>query len=662
MKLIRARVTNYKSIDDSGWVPIDDVTCLVGKNESGKTCFLQALRKLNPAYGIGSNFDLMDYPRKGYVRYKKVHKESPAVAVTAEFELSERELHEVEADLGQGVLASPIVAVSKDYANVRRWEVNLDERAVVRHVLAGAGLPVEVHEHAEKAETCQELIERLQALEVKPSSVQRLLSHLSERFQTSLRQQVECYLDKFMPRFVYFDDYSTMRGRISIQDLRRRWENKQELSDSDRTFLSLLSLVGADLEDLENELNYEHIKAELESASIGISDEIFKFWNQNKQLRVEFDLSNANPKDPPPLNEGTILHVRIWNNRHRVSVPFDERSKGFVWFFSFLVYFSQLEGDESTDLVLLLDEPGLSLHAMAQNDFLRFIDDRLAPKHQVIYTTHSPFMINLAHLDRVRTVQDVEDRGTVISDDVLRNDQDTIYPLQVALGYKLAQTLFLAPHCILVNSASDLVYLKVLGDAAVARGRMGLDPRWVVIPVGGADNLPTYISLLGENYVNVAVLMDVTPKARKRIDALNQTILGRRRNPIKLIEVTRVRDADVEDLFEPGFYLKLVNEAYAAELHRELTLKAITDSNPRIARRVEAHFQKEGIAGGRFDPYRPAVYLLQNQAALLPEIDDATIDRAASMFERINALLPTNGHVSSINGNGSALKTLAATS
>ncbi len=47
VKIIRARVNNYKSIDDSSWVDMEDVTALVGKNESGKTAFLQALRKIN---------------------------------------------------------------------------------------------------------------------------------------------------------------------------------------------------------------------------------------------------------------------------------------------------------------------------------------------------------------------------------------------------------------------------------------------------------------------------------------------------------------------------------------------------------------------------------------------------------------------------------------
>ena len=74
MKIIRARVNNYKSIDDSSWVDMEDVTALVGKNESGKTAFLQAIRKINSIAGAEDQFSIMDYPRKGYIRYKNSNK------------------------------------------------------------------------------------------------------------------------------------------------------------------------------------------------------------------------------------------------------------------------------------------------------------------------------------------------------------------------------------------------------------------------------------------------------------------------------------------------------------------------------------------------------------------------------------------------------------
>lgn len=655
MKLTRARVTDYRSIDDSGWVDVDDVTCLVGKNESGKTAFLGALKKLNPVDGFGGDFDLKDYPRKGYVKYRRKHKTDPSIVVRAEFRLEDDEIQQIESEFGTGVIQSVFVTVCKDYSNSRTWAFEADEESLVRHLSNSSGLPAEIQERTEVARSVEELRSILERLEVKPPVVGNLLIDLASRFDKSLKDQIaEKYLEHFLPAFVYFDDYSTMKGRISIPDIRRRNERGDQLDDADHTFMSLISLVGADLDDLESEMNYEHLKAELESASISITDDVFEYWHQNRQLRVEFDLSNANPNDPPPLNEGTILHVRIWNNRHRVSVPFDERSKGFVWFFSFLAYFSGLElEDEERSMLLLFDEPGLNLHAMAQKDFLRFIDERLAPKYQVVYSTHSPFMIDLDRLDSVRTVQDMDDRGTVVSDDILVHDAETVFPLQVAMGYRLAQSLFLAPHCLLVNSPSDQIYLQILGEAVAARGRSPLDPRWVTIPVGGADNLPTYLSLLGDNYLNVAIMMDVTPKSKARIEETNSSI--GRHSPIKMVEVTKIRDADIEDLFAPQFYLQLVNEVYGHVLPHDLTMKTISDSNPRIAQRIQKFFDREGVDDGYFDTYRPAAYLLQKHLELRSEIDDSTIERAASMFERINALLPTNGST-----NGAAQQAIGA--
>ena len=74
MKLRRARVTHYKSIDDSGWVDLDLITCMLGKNESGKTAFLSALRRLSPVMGDTTVFELTDYPRKDFVSIEEYMK------------------------------------------------------------------------------------------------------------------------------------------------------------------------------------------------------------------------------------------------------------------------------------------------------------------------------------------------------------------------------------------------------------------------------------------------------------------------------------------------------------------------------------------------------------------------------------------------------------
>ena len=463
------------------------------------------------------------------------------------------------------------------------------------------------------------------------------MQYIQSQFSEGLANHIaDNYLKNFVPRFVYFSDYSVMHGRISIEHLKQHRDGK--LDDADRAFLSLLSLAGTKLEDFEDQSHYEHLRAELEAASISITDEVFKFWSQNKQLEVEFDVSSANPSDLPPLNSGTILHIRIKNNRHRVTVPFYEQSRGFVWFFSFLAYFSQIERQDS-DLILLLDEPGLSLHAKAQSDFLKLIDERLAPKHQAIYTTHSPFMINPTKFKNVRTVQDVDEKGTIISEDILQSDKDTVFPLQAALGYELAQTLFIGPNCLLVEGPSDLIYLQILNDAVKTEGFNGLDPSWVIVLVGGADKLSTFVSLLGSNKLNLAVLIDISSKDKQRIQNLQDNSMLKHNNLIQMSEITDTRNADIEDIFEPTFYLKLVNGAYANELTKEISMQSLSNQNPRIVKRIEDYFKNNNSTRGHFNHYSPAVYFLKEQVDLLEELDDPTIERTNSLFEKINTCL-----------------------
>src|SRR4051794_3958264 len=124
MRLVRARVTKYKSIDDSGWVDLDQVTCLVGKNESGKTAFLHALNRLNPVEGQSAEFDYeLDYPRKDLNAYKRRHKNDPETVISAAFELSDDDIAAIERDFGKGCLAERTFTVRKNYISTKVFTI-----------------------------------------------------------------------------------------------------------------------------------------------------------------------------------------------------------------------------------------------------------------------------------------------------------------------------------------------------------------------------------------------------------------------------------------------------------------------------------------------------------------------------------------------------------
>ena len=166
-------------------------------------------------------------------------------------------------------------------------------------------------------------------------------------------------------------------------------------------------MTGTSLSDIEGASELEKLIMELEAVGAHLTDKIKEYWTQNQHLRVVFRFDAAKADDAPPLNSGFILSTRIENTRHMATINFDERSMGFIWFFSFLVWFSQVKELYGKKLILLLDEPGLSLHGKAQQDLVRYINKELRPSHQVVYTTHSPFMIDVENVFSLRSVEDV---------------------------------------------------------------------------------------------------------------------------------------------------------------------------------------------------------------------------------------------------------------
>jgi hypothetical protein len=640
MKLIRAKVENYRSIEDSGWVDIESgITALVGKNESGKTAFLQALFKLNPVEDVTYD-EVLDFPSRFTRRRKET--DDPIPVCTAEFELNVGEVGIIEDDLGPGALTGRRFKIWKGYRSRRvSWiDLPVDESAVIRHLTdGGLDLGPDANEAISAATTLAELITALTALPEPTAKAADLLDRVNGwPGPRVLNYLVDEHLTAMLPKFVYFDDYSTMPGTVSIPDLIERRDQNQ-IKRPMRALLALLSLIRATPEDFNDESNHERLIRELENAANSISDEVFQYWSQNKDLSVDLKVLSPEPDAEPPLNRGPIFHVRVHNQRHRVTVPFDERSRGFVWFFSFLAYFSELEAAKTSDLILLLDEPALALHAMAQRDLLRYMEERLAPTHQVIYTTHSPFMIDPEHLERARTVIDIDGEGTKVSSEVFLVDEETVFPLQAALGYTLAQTLFLGPKNLLLEGPSDLIYIDVMDDDLRDHGLTTLDEDWVRVPVGGAGKLSTFVALIGSNQLKLAVLVDASTKDADSVQRLQQAGRLKKGSLILISEITGTPDADIEDLFDPAVYLELVNRAYQTELSgTPITVADLPTNTTRITRQVSAVFAQRRIANGRLDHFRPARILLRNQADLVPMVDDATRTRFEALAQRINGV------------------------
>ena len=304
------------------------------------------------------------------------------------------------------------------------------------------------------------------------------------------------------------------------------------------------------------------------------------------------------------------------------------RSKGFLWFFSFLVWFSKIQGDKNSKYILLLDEPGLSLHASAQNDLLRFIEEKLAPNYQVIYTTHSPFMIDSLKLNEVRTVYDTQNPkvGSVVSDAVDEKDSDTLFPLQAALGYTIAQNLYVSPKNLLVEGISDLVYLNHFSTLLKEKGKKGLNEEITIVPVGGADKIATFISLMRGNELSTVCLLDTftDQSAEARLKRMVEQKIIADKKILFYHTVIGQAYADIEDLFSKDEYLALYNGAFG----KSVQLSDLSLDQPIMT-------QLKRLNGNKaFNHYAPANYMAKNIGALA--FSEETLQRFENLFQLIN--------------------------
>jgi energy-coupling factor transporter ATP-binding protein EcfA2 len=555
-----ALVRKFRSIENSGSVRFEpDVTCLVGKNESGKTAFLEALQQANPLPpGRGFN-ELRDYPRR--LRGRDRAQIPDTVPVTATFELGDDDLEAVAQRFGPEVLTSKEVTVERAYSGRRRLLLGDDE----------------------------------------------VTGDLADLLASRL------------PRLLYFDGYSVLPGRVSIPRLQATPED--ELQPAERTALALLRLAGVAADEFA-ESEYEVRKAALESAATTVGEEVLRYWSQNPELTVELDLdfreAGQNGSGGPPF-----LEVRIRNDRHRVTTNFGDRSGGFVWFFSFVAAFSALR--EPDGLILLLDEPGLGLHAAGQADLLRYLDEQLAAGHQVVYTTHSPFMVDATRPHRVRTVEDDRQEGTRVREGGAATSRDTVVPLHGALAVALLDGIGVGPRTLLVGGVADLIYLEVMSGYLREWGRRGLDPAWRPLPTGGLAGLPLLAALLGAP-LEAAVLLE-TGAGHPSVRALIEDGVVLPERLLALTELTGQSSAGLEDLFDDAFYLHLLAATGVAGLDPDELA-----GEGSVVRRVER------ATGGVLDRYVPARYLLCNQQRLLPAIGREPLQRFATLFATLDQL------------------------
>lgn len=657
MRLKKVTVQRFRNIVDPQTIRIeDDVTVLVGKNESGKTTILEALHRLNPANRRDLKFDLVtEYPRW---RLSPDRRKDAAlnkfVPIRAVFELDEGDSDALAEHLPAPPPAGSLCHVARDYDNSYFVSLNAGLEAIGRKAADQADLPAEDLEPLLGAESLKDAVEkaRASAKELKDDPDTTLRSKALTSFATvankfgylvGVEQLDEDQLKAVaarIPRFFYFSNYENLPGESDLTDLAAKVDGEAALSSEEETVVALLAHAGEEPKDFLDD-NYDSRKAELQAASLDLSKHAFEYWTQNNDLRVVFDTDNVQVETDP--NGAPIMHrilkIELRDGRHGdVETNFASRSTGFRWFFSFFAAFSAYQ-ESSEPIIVLLDEPGTSLHGEAQRDFVKFVGSELAQTKQTVYTTHSQFMVDPGQYEKLRAVHDRATRenpdlGVAVTEISLSADRDTILPVESALGYSVSQHLFLGGgHHLLVEGGSDFIYLQRFTEHFLSSQKVGLDPRLAMLPVGGITNMPAFVALLGRR-LKVSALVDGS-KSGNRFGRIKAAAEANGVPVSSLIAVDDVGDSDmpkgsdVEDLFAVEDYLKLYNWAFDSTVS-ESDLPATTQ--PIVVRLKSLH-------GDGFDHALPAHALTEHRGEFFASVSSKTTARFEALLALLNASL-----------------------
>lgn len=551
MKLIQARVQNYRSIIDSGLFEIEELkTILVGPNEAGKTVLLKALQQLNKPEEVEGFKAIRDYPRSLYndITTGQVKAEDIEV-VRGYFKLDQLDKEIVDDEFKECIYVlyrkldnSGIHYLKNAPEKIKYANISKDLLRLFSHI----DKQFEVEEPETTKEKPSIELKKItdtfsNSRELTKENTKGLLACL-EKFYPLIDEENEKeeeryniiidkikYNNKFdevlktlhnrLPVFVLFNNYFKVKPSIHLEHLAQRVE--QNLLEDDKFYdygnLCLLKLLGFSARELatigstpspaKNDLDgltkyrdtLDNRTYQLNSASVRLTKEIKEIWNPNpnrpeaEKIRISAD--------------GQYLKVVV-EDEIGVEVELDQRSEGFQWIVSFFVVFFSEAMDKHKNAILLLDEPGLSLHGLKQRDFRSTIS-KLAEKNQTIYTTHSPFLVGPDELDIVRVVE-LKNRkeGTKIHTTISSSDPAGLLPLQEAFGYDLAQSLFSQQRNLILEGLTDYWYLDSVAQMLKADKVETLNEKVALVFANSAGKVVYYATILFAHNLKVAALLD----------------------------------------------------------------------------------------------------------------------------------------------------------
>ena len=559
MRLIKARVKGFKSIKDTGYFDIEKTkTIFVGPNEAGKTAIFQALQRLNPPSGVIPFNPLRDYPRSDYAKDIVKGGIDPAAFTVVECHFS---LEPSDIALLPPGYESAVYVVGRRLDNSSWHRIEGGQKqltfADIENDLDRFSAHIDKNFKNENPASTENDVPSNELLDILgPMGENDIIDHgLSERLLSWMKNNLS-YVEEGgaeeerykklkamlsgvastektlnicrsrLPKFVLYSSYLKVRPSIHLGKMAERLEKDLvegvEYDYGNKCFLKFLGFTAKDL-SLTGEISKAEIETDeemreymdrlddrkyrLNAASIRLTEEIRKIWSPDPDrpeastLEIQVD--------------GQYLKVVV-KDELGVEVELDQRSEGFQWTFSFLVVFFAEADSKHDNSILLLDEPGTSLHALKQAEFRNTVS-KLSEKNQTLFSTHSPFMIGPNELDKVRVVEMTgREAGTVVCRPEEAKDYAALLPVQEALGFDIAQSMFSHGKNLILENLPDYWYIETINEMMQSAGLPALDDDVIMTPVSSISKVIYFATIMHAKGLRVTAFSDSLTGNNKR--------------------------------------------------------------------------------------------------------------------------------------------------
>ena len=671
MRLRKFRVKAYRCIHDSGDIRVGDLAAFVGRNESGKTTILQALTLLNREHQL-SDLDLCD---------EMVEELKNEINLAeGEFELNNNEtkiikeafpnIPEIKKLKIFRTNTNPIaqydfgdVDISEaENSGLNSWE-NFVEKVsnfldtIPNHIRIKLntqffeGHPPEYEEmftnqmaefgnnlHVLAVDEPQ-IIEEWEKISEDPNtSFQNLLIGTTERI--ALENFIETNLH---PRFVYFSDYKKIIGNINLNEYDKdknvpSIEFSEDEFDKAETVDNLFYLAELDVNELEEaKSSPSQLIKLLNTCSKRLTEKLNPAW-KGDPIHVELRL---NPNDIMSVvisdvhRDGTVTNTGLLNRR----------AEGFKWTFSFIVNFAaETQRAELKEAILLLDEPARNLHPTQQRGISDLLKN-LAGSNQVLYATHSPYMIfDYAPGNLLVVELDKKKHLSRIYYDYWNADDATLTPILYGLSRGLVESIvdreigYNSRPVIIVETIADTMYLNAF-DRFLEDPNISMNPLNIVAAYNKNSVLPLAIFYRNHGY-NTFVLLDNTKESRD----ISTQLVANEFSKVQTIFFEHDGKAlqSIEDYMLVDDYLHAVNQTYAIKLRKEGYVNLTSDiikskSKTGILEGLESIWDENKDDGWEnFDSEEVCRYICEKIAISEAEfLTDKTKDRVRSLYRLI---------------------------